>query len=337
MDLELTGTADERAAALEDLASPLVVALDDDAGAQAAAAPVAQQPPVVDGQQPRPLVDGQALPQPRSASSSEFTVEKAADLRDIRRSASQPTLRGKTSPVTRLQIDVKPAPASTQHAVTATAAAAAAVEAVEVPQTAAAVAAVVPQPPCTPRGSRAKGEPTLPSARSRAMVFDFDLTLIPRHTGGMPAPDQALAPGRYLRDLRAHLADLVRADFDLFIVTRGDVRMVRAALSRCRDAADPGCGLASWFRGMYGADEAGGAPPITRRADSFTEEDMRRIQSVAPPELWARLSLGRAQVAVPRITPPPEADLAQEQLYSAAAGGSTDGRALVGRENAALA
>lgn len=265
----------------------------------------------------------------RSASSSEFWVEKAADLRELRRSASLPTLRGNTSPVTRLEIESKPTPACVPLASPADALVAMDMGAAAAEGHLAAGATFVPRPPpCTPRGSRTTGQPVLP-VRSRAMVFDFDLTLIPCHTGGMPVPGQELASEQYLRDLRIHLADLVRADFDLFIVTRGDVHAVRAALGRCSDTSDPGCGLESWFRGVYGADQTHGDLPITRRAESFTGEDMRRIQSIASPEAWARLSRGKAAVA-----PPPKDN---EQLYDAASSSPTDGQVLVGRENTALA
>ena len=223
------------------------------------------------------------------SASVDFEVEKAADLYELKRSASQPTLHGATSPVTRLQIEVKPAgsPAAAQLPTTTEAEGAALGNDGIDPQA----------PPCTPRGSRA-GSKILDPPGKRAMCFDFDLTLIPRHTGGMPAPGQPLAPGKYLRDLRVHLAGLRRAGFDLYIVTRGDVRAVREALGCCRDSA--GCvGLDAWFRAIYGASETDGLP-ITKRAESFTEQDMRRIQSVAPPDVWARLSNGSAEAWVGR-------------------------------------
>jgi hypothetical protein len=264
--------------------------------------------------------------QSRSAS-IDFQVEKAPDLYEVKRSASQPTLRGATSPVTRLQIEVKPAgsPAAAWLSTTTEAEGATLGNDCSAPQ----------PPPCTPRGSRA-GSKLLDPPGSRAMCFDFDLTLIPRHTGGMPRPGQPLAPGQYLRDLRAHLVGLVRADFDLYIVTRGDVRAVRAALGCCHDSAAP-AGLDSWFRAIYGANETDGLP-ITRRVESFTEQDMRRIQSVASPDAWARLSNGRAEAA---SAPAPNRGGVQEQTpnaeHSVVTDGSERGWALVGRENTALA
>lgn len=264
--------------------------------------------------------------QSRSASIGDFQVEKKADLSDMKRSASQPTLRGHTSPVTRLQIEVKTA-GSTNSAEEAEASTLIATPENGVP---------APQPPLiTPSAvSKPLGPP-----RTRAMCFDFDLTLIPRHTGGMPAPGQALAPGKYLRDLRAHLAGLVRADFDLYIITRGDVRAVRAALSCCHDSGDPGTGLESWFRSIYGASETDGCP-ITRRAESFTEQDMHHIQSVAPPDAWARLANGRPDAAT-QVLAPVVGEAVLEETRDAEYGKATDrsasGGAMVGRENAALA
>ncbi len=254
--------------------------------------------------------------------SIDFQVEKRADLCEMKRSASQPTLRGKTSPVTRLQIEVKPA-GSTNSAEEADAS----TQAVTLEN---GTPALQP-PPLTPSAVSKPLEPP----RSRAMCFDFDLTLIPRHTGGMPAPGQCLAPGKYLRDLRVHLAELVRADFDLFIVTRGDVRAVRAALSCCHDSADPGTGLESWFRSIYGASETDGCP-ITRRAESFTEQDMRHIQSVATPEAWARLSNGRPE-ADTHVLGEAVLEETRDTEYGEATDRSARGAAMVGRENAALA
>ena len=105
--------------------------------------------------------------QSRSAS-IDFQVEKAADLYELKRSASQPTLRGATSPVTRLQIEVKPAgsPAAAWLSTTTEAEGATLGNDCSAPQ----------PPPCTPRGSRA-GSKLLDPPGSRAMCFDFDLTL----------------------------------------------------------------------------------------------------------------------------------------------------------------
>lgn len=302
--------------------------------------------------------------QQRSGSGSCLEVEKAAELKGFKRSASLPAMYGSgTSPVARLEIEAKP-PATEREAALADIAAVPGPPFIAAPAAAVAdddAGAMLHPLPCTPRGGRspaggaelapaaaavvpappAPAAAPLPPARSRAMALDFDLTLIPRHTGGMPAPGQPLAPGKYLHDLRAHLSDLVQADFDLFIVTRGDVRAVRAALTASRDPADPDLngGLASWFRGIYGADEARGAsPPISKRGDSFTLEDMRQIKSIAPSEVWARLSpdspsKGR-RGGEEDATAAAEADVNGEYRVEAEDG---DGRALVGRENANLA